>query len=95
MQNLFSGTYGIVIIYALFFIGIYFLLIRPNKKKAQKSKEMRESVKKGDTIITIGGFEGKVEKVTDVDLIVNVNGTSLKVKKWAIGSVNKKDEVNV
>ncbi len=44
----------------LIFIVFYFLLIRPQKKQAQKQKEMISSVKKGDLIVTSGGIHGKI-----------------------------------
>ena len=44
----------------LIFIVFYFLLIRPQKKQAQKQQEMINSVKKGDLIVTSGGIHGKI-----------------------------------
>ncbi len=43
----------------------YFGVIRPQKKQAAKQQEMRDSVKIGDQIVTIGGLRGRVTKITD------------------------------
>ena len=44
----------------LMFVVFYFFIIRPQKKKANEVNEMRENLKVGDTIITIGGIIGKI-----------------------------------
>lgn len=90
MPEFLSGQTGIIIVYALFFAGIYFLLIRPNRKKQKAAEEMRNNIQKGDKVVTIGGFTGKVEKVNEEHLILDINGSQLKVKKWAIGQVEEK-----
>ncbi|HHX04391.1 MAG TPA: preprotein translocase subunit YajC [Tissierellia bacterium] len=80
-------TSYIIGIYALFFVGIYFLIIRPNSKRNKQAKEMRDNVQVGDKIITIGGFAGRVRRVTEDELEVDFNGTNLKIKKWALSTV--------
>ena len=68
----------------------YFLLIRPQKKKEKKVAEMRNSLKEGDKIITIGGIHGRVVKTGDDFITIEVgsgsNKTNIQVSKWAIGS---------
>ncbi len=87
-------TQYIIGIYALFFVGIYFLIIRPNSKRNKQAKEMRDNVKSGDRIITIGGFVGRVRRVSDDELEVDFNGTALKVKKWAISTVESMEALS-
>lgn len=82
-----QSPYFIFIVYGAMFALMYFLLIRPNRKKSQAAQQMRDNLKIGDRIVTIGGFMGKVEKLGDDFITVNFNGTSLSVKKWAVGSV--------
>ncbi|NLY73575.1 MAG: preprotein translocase subunit YajC [Tissierellia bacterium] len=77
-----------ILIYGGMFALMYFLLIRPNKQKTKAAKEMRDNLKVGDKIVTIGGFIGKVEKLGEEDITVDFNGTSLKIKRWAVGSVD-------
>lgn len=79
----------LILIYGGMFALMYFLLIRPNKKKTQAAKEMRENLQIGNHVTTIGGFIGRVEKLGEEDITVNFNGTSILIKKWAIGSVGK------
>lgn len=77
------------------FIGmIYFLMIRPQRKKDKEDREMRAALKVGDEIITIGGIVGKVTKITDKTVIVETGAGKNKIEfiKTAIASVNKKSQ---
>ncbi len=65
----------LVLIFAVF----YFLLILPQKKKAQEHKQMLESIQKGDDVITSGGIHGKVVGVADNVLTLDV-GDKVKIK---------------
>ena len=58
-----GGTMGMIIYFVIIIAVFYFLLIRPQKKKEKEAKAMIESIKKGDKIVTIGGFQGKVLSV--------------------------------
>lgn len=80
----------LILIYGGMFALMYFLLIRPNKKKTQAAKEMRDNLQIGDRVTTIGGFVGKVEKLGEEDITVSFNGTSLLIKRWSVGSVEGK-----
>lgn len=53
----------------LIFIIFYFLLIRPQQKRAREHKQMVESLKRGDQVVTGGGILGKVTKVKEGDEI--------------------------
>ena len=57
---------------------MYFLLIRPQKKKDKETNKMRNSVKVGDEIITIGGIVGKVVKTKDDSLVIQVGADKIK-----------------
>ncbi len=57
----------------LMFVIFYFLLIRPQQKKAKEHKEMVAGVKKGDRIITSGGIHGQVTAVDDSTLTVEIS----------------------
>ena len=74
----------------------YFLAIRPQKKKEKQVKEMRDSLKIGDEIITIGGLYGKVVKVKDDYVTLEVGPSKVKMDfaKWAVGSVVKSKVTN-
>lgn len=74
------------------FVAIYFILIRPQKKKEQKLVEMRNSIERGDTVITVGGIIAKVSKVEEERVILELGPSRTKVpfEKWAIGRVLEK-----
>jgi len=75
------------------FIGLmYFMLIRPQRKKEKEVSEMRASLRTGDEIVTIGGIVGKVVKIGEEELVIQVGSdkTKIKVKKWSISSIERK-----
>jgi preprotein translocase subunit YajC len=55
--------------FMLIFIIMYFLIIRPQQKKAKEHKELVKNIRRGDTVITSSGLVGKVTKVVDDDQI--------------------------
>ncbi|HCO19384.1 MAG TPA: preprotein translocase subunit YajC [Tissierellales bacterium] len=67
----------------------YFFAIRPQKKKEKEIKEMRSSLRVGDEVITIGGIMGKIIKLKDdyVTLEIGSAKTKLDITRWAVGSV--------
>ena len=71
---------------------MYFLLIRPENKKKKAAEEMRNSLKVGDEITTIGGICGRIVAVKDEsDSVIIETGSDkskLRVKRWSIGSVD-------
>ncbi|WDV47539.1 preprotein translocase subunit YajC [Clostridiaceae bacterium M8S5] len=76
------------------FLGVlYFLLIRPQKKREKNIRAMRDAMKIGDDIITIGGIYGKVTKIKDDSVVIEVGADKVKmtVTKWSIGSVVNQD----
>src|SRR4029077_10639965 len=55
--------------FALIFVIMYFLILRPQQKRVKQHQEMVKNVRRGDTVITNGGLVGKVTKVIDDDQI--------------------------
>lgn len=72
-----------------FLVVFYFLLIRPQQKRDKSIKSMRETLKTGDDVVTIGGIVGKITKVTDESVTIEVGAdkTRIIVEKWAIGKL--------
>jgi preprotein translocase, YajC subunit len=69
----------------------YFLLIRPQAKRAKEHKKMVEALAKGDEVVTQGGVLGRVTDVGDVFITVEVaDGVEIKVQKTAVGAVMPK-----
>jgi preprotein translocase subunit YajC len=68
---------------------MYFLMIRPENKRKKQAEEMRNSLKKGDQITTIGGIVGKIVQVTDENIIIETSDDRVRMEltKWAV-SIN-------
>ncbi len=80
-----------------FLVVFYLFAIRPQKKKENEVKAMRSGLRTGDEIITIGGIHGKILKVKEDIVLIEVGTTKtrLDVTKWAIGSVVTKNESKI
>lgn len=85
-----------LVMMGVLFGGMYFLMIRPQRKKDKATKLMRDSLATGDEVITIGGIHGKVVKVNDEVVTIELNHGKQRINfsKWAIGSVFKKGKDN-
>lgn len=69
----------------LIMVVFYFFLIRPQMRKQKELKNFRESLKKGDKIITAGGIYGKINNISDNIVTIDVgNNILLKIDKTAI-----------
>jgi preprotein translocase subunit YajC len=66
--NAFASLIPIILMFVIF----YFLLIRPQQKKAKEHREMIGRLKKGDRIVTSGGLHGRVTAVTDTTMTVEI-----------------------
>jgi preprotein translocase subunit YajC len=72
----------------LMFVVMYFLMIRPQQKRAKEQKAMMEALAKGDEVITAGGLLGKVSKVNDSYVTIEVAAnTEVVVQKHAISTL--------
>lgn len=72
----------------LMFVVLWFLMIRPQMKKAKDHKALLAALAKGDEVVTQGGIVGKVSKVGDNYVTVEIaEGTEVTVQKPAIGLV--------
>ena len=57
----------------LFMVGIfYFLLIRPQQKKAKEHKQLLDNLKRGDRVITAGGLIGEINSISDQTLTIEI-----------------------
>ncbi len=69
----------------LMFVVLYFLMIRPQMKRQKEQKAMMDALAKGDEVVTVGGMLGKVTKVADNFVTLEVaNGTEVVVQKAAV-----------
>ena len=76
----------------VFMFGIfYFLLIRPQQKKAKEHRQLLDTLQKGDQVITAGGMHGKVTAIDDKVVTLEVApGVNVKLNKGFIASLEKK-----
>ena len=84
-----QGMSSIIMIVALFAI-MYFMMIRPENKRKKKAQEMRDGLKKGDTITTIGGIIGKVVSVNNDTFVIETGEDRVRVEfaKFAVSTNN-------
>lgn len=75
----------------LMFVVFYFLLIRPQKKKDKKVKDMLAALKNGDRVCTIGGIYGTITNIKDdtIELSVGRDNVKLVFARWAIRNVEE------
>ncbi len=83
------GQYGSLIMIVAMMAILYFLMIRPENKRKKQAQEMRNSLKKGDMITSIGGIIGRIVMVTDNTIIIETSEDRVRMEltKWAVSSV--------
>ena len=82
-----DGTFSLIMIAAIFVL-FYFMLIRPQNRKAKEHRELINSLKKGDEIITSGGMLGKVISLDDQYIKVSLaEGVEINLQRGAISAV--------
>lgn len=76
------------------FVLFYFLIIRPQMKRAKDTKKMQEAIQKGDEVITMGGQLGKVVKVSDQYITLDIGkGTESVFQRGAVQAVLPKGTI--
>lgn len=95
-----------IIMLVLLLLVFYFMLIRPENKRKKEAEQMRNGLKKGDRITTIGGVIGKIVKVDEDTIVIETSEdrVRLELTKWAVsttgvqtaqeGDSNKKKKEN-
>ena len=80
----------------LMLVILYFLMIRPQRKRDKLTKEMLAGLLVGDKIVTIGGINGKILAIKDETLVIETgsgeNKSTLKISRWAVREVVKPAE---
>jgi preprotein translocase subunit YajC len=78
----------------LMFVVLYFLMIRPQMKRQKETKAMMEALAKGDEVVTAGGMVGKVTKLNEGYVTLEVaDGTEILVQKAAINTLLPKGTI--
>ena len=75
-----------IIMIVLLMAVMYFFMIRPENKRKKQAEEMRSSLKKGDTITTIGGIVGKIVMVNPNTIVIETSDDRVRMEltKWAV-----------
>ena len=86
-----GGSMFSILILVLLFAVMYFLMIRPQKKREKETNAMRAGVQVGDEIVTIGGICAKVVKTKEESIVVQVGPDKVKMEimRWAVSKIVK------
>ena len=85
VEPTFFQQYGLLIVIILMFVVMYIFMVRPQQKKQKEIVKWRESLKKGDRIVTVGGIYGTVSEVKDTFLIIEIdNNVKIRVDKSSV-----------
>lgn len=78
----------------LMFVVLYFLMIRPQMKRQKEQKAMMDALAKGDEVVTAGGILGKVIKVTDAYVTLEIaDGTEIVAQKASVSTLLPKGTI--
>lgn len=93
MQQILSSI-GPFLLMILLFVGMYFLVIRPQKKQEREINDMRNNLKVGDEITTIGGIIGKIVSIKEETVTIETSHdrTKIRILKTAVRNVDVKAE---
>ncbi|USF25473.1 hypothetical protein N510_000385 [Firmicutes bacterium ASF500] len=82
--------YGFILMMVLMFVMLYFFMIRPENKRKKEAQNLRDSLKVGDVITTIGGIVGTICKVDESTIVIETSADRVRVEftKWAVSSKN-------
>jgi len=86
---------GVIVIYVVLFGGLWWFMMRPQKKEQKRIQAMLASMEVGDTALTTSGFYGVIIDITDDDVIVefgNNKNCRIPMEKSAISKVEKAGE---
>jgi preprotein translocase subunit YajC len=79
-----GGGWSQLIFFVPMIAIFYFFMIRPQMKKQKDQKKLIDSIAKGDKIVTLGGIQAKVVEVHEAYLIIESEGTRLRINKSAV-----------
>jgi len=87
-----GGLLSSLIMFVPLILIFYFLLIRPQQQRQKRHREMIDAMKKGDTVVTAGGLIGKVTRVADAEVTVELaDGVRVRALKGMIADVKDKN----
>ncbi|RAP36924.1 MULTISPECIES: preprotein translocase subunit YajC [Legionella] len=88
-----DGTFSLVMILAIFVL-FYFMLIRPQNKRAKEQRELINNLKKGDEIISAGGLVGKIVNLDEQYIKVSLaDGVEIMMQRAAVNAILPKGTI--
>jgi len=89
-----TGGSGMIIFMVALFAIMYFMMIRPQKKRQKEEQAMRDNIQIGDEITTIGGIMGRVVTTKEDSLIIETGAdrNKMKIARWAVQTNNTANE---
>lgn len=89
-----NSSVSFIIMIVVLFGVMYFMMIRPQKKRQKEEQEMRSSLEIGDEIVTIGGIVGKVVTIRENDIVIETGSdrNKMKIERWAVSTNKTKAE---
>ena len=83
-----GGGMSFIVMFAVFFIFIYFFIWRPQNKRAKEQQNLLDSLAKGDEVVTAGGLLGRISKISGQYMTLTVgNNVDIVMQKSAVVSV--------
>ncbi len=95
-NNAASGGLSMILMIVVMFAVMYFLMIRPENKRKKQAEEMRNSLKKGDVITTIGGIMGKIVMVNEESIVIETSDDRVRMElaKWSVSTNHSQPPVD-
>ena len=92
--GLFDGSLVGMLPMVAIFVVFYFLLIRPQQKRAKETKSMLDALQKGDEVVTAGGLVGRISKLGDQYATVEIaTGVEISVQRGAVAQLLPKGTI--
>ena len=83
-----AETMSTILMFAVLILVFYFFLIRPENKKKKAMQAMRDALKVGDKIVTIGGIVGEIVHIKDDNIVIETSADRVRMElaKWSIST---------
>jgi preprotein translocase subunit YajC len=89
-----QGIMSMLPMIAILILFMYFMVIRPQSKRTKEHKKLMDNLQKGDEVTTVGGILGRIEKITDDFVMLNIDGnTNIIAQKSAISNIVPKGTI--
>ena len=90
--NPMGSPIGLLVTIGMMVLVFWLFIYRPQKKQEKETADMRDSIERGDVIVTTGGIVGMVVKIKDDMLLIETGGdrTKIQIKKWAVHAIVEK-----